>query len=77
MIVQTTTICLLNKQVSRVLLQNQTFLTAIRSVYTTTTQAEMTQQGFTSFALDFHIVPELCTPAQLLAVFDSVNSCEE
>ncbi len=30
---QTTTICLLNKQVSRVLLQNQTLMTTIRTVY--------------------------------------------
>jgi hypothetical protein len=32
-LLQTTTICLLNKQVSRVLLQNQTFMTTIRTVY--------------------------------------------
>ncbi len=30
---QSTTICLLNKQVSRVLLQNQTFMTTVRSEY--------------------------------------------
>lgn len=82
----TTTICLLNKQVSRVLLQNQTFMTTVRSVYSggggayspgSLAGLNMTKEQMHAFAKDFSVVPQLCSAAQLDAVFDAVNSCQD
>lgn len=85
-----TTICLLNKQVSRVLLQNQTFMTTVRSEYcvpdgtpsgalspSSLAGLSMPRDKVHAFARDFSVVPQLCSARQLDAVFDSVNNCQD
>jgi hypothetical protein len=77
--VQKTTICLVNKGVSRLLLQNQTFLTKVRSAYqnASKSQVNMDLAGYLQFLTEFDVVPTLCTRAQAQNVFELVNLCEE
>ena len=76
--VQRTTICLVNKGVSRLLLQNQTFLTKVRAAYTDSLSGgQLTMKGYMKFLKEFRVVPQLCTLEQAQHVFELVNMCDE
>ena len=77
-LLQTTTICLLNKQVSRVLLQNQTFMTTIRTVYAGQAAAAAVSPGSlaalgmprTQFLAFVQVSVPTCAP-----LMDGASSC--
>ena len=77
-VVQKTTICLVNKGVSRLLLQNQTFLSKIRFAYADKeTRVKLSLPSYLLLLTEFDVVPTLCTREQAESVFELVNVCDE
>jgi hypothetical protein len=68
---QTTTVCIVNRAVTRILIQNQGFMSQIRTEYMT--GDIMSNDDFVRLSRDFSITPSLCKESDVQDVLDACH----